>query len=241
MPRFFVTESFADNFSIGGEDAKHISRSLRMSAGERLTICDANGTEFLCEIEAITDKEVFLKVISSCKTKSEPDIDVTLYQALPKSDKLEFIVQKAVELGVKKIVPVLTSRCISRPDKKSMDKKTDRLNKIALSAAKQSGRGIIPQVMPTLSFEDAVNKMADDECPILFYESQGSTLKGLMEKSPKSISIMVGSEGGFEPGEVEAARRAGVSIVNLGPRILRCETAPICALSAIMYAAGNLE
>ena len=241
MPRFFVTEPILDSAVISGEDARHISRSLRMAVGERLTICDTHGHDFLCEIESVTDKEVFLKVLESCECKSEPSVNVTLYQAMPKSDKLELIVQKAVELGVNKIVPVMTSRCISRPDKKSMDKKLERFNKIALSAAQQSGRGIIPQVMPLISFSDAVKAMSEDECPILFYESNGTTLKGLMESSPKSVSIMVGSEGGFSEEEVLEANKSGVNIVNLGPRILRCETAPMCALSAVMYATGNLE
>ena len=241
MPRFFVTEPFSDTLIITGEDARHISRSLRMAVGESLTVCDTKGTDYLCEITSVTDREVFLKVISSSVCKSDPDVKVTLYQAMPKSDKLELIVQKAVELGVNRIVPVMTSRCISRPDKKSMDKKLERLNKIALSAAQQSGRGIIPEVSEIMSFDKAINEMANDECPILFYESDGKTLKALMDTNPKSVSIMVGSEGGFEPDEVQFAAENGVNIVNLGPRILRCETAPMCALSAVMYATGNLE
>lgn len=241
MPRFFVTEPFGDSVVIDGEGARHISRSLRMAVGEEVIVCDTKGNDFLCEIESVADKEVYLKVNSSSKCESEPNVKVTLYQAMPKSDKLELIVQKAVELGVHRIVPVLTSRCISRPDKKSMDKKLDRLNKIALSAAQQSGRGIVPEVSSMISFERAVEEMAKDECPILFYESDGTKLKTLMDASPKSVSIMIGSEGGFEREEVEKAASLGIPAVNLGKRILRCETAPMCALSAIMYATGNLE
>ena len=241
MPRFFVTEPFCDTVTIGGEDARHISRSLRMAVGEKLTVCDTRGTDFLCEIASVSDKEVFLNVLSKSECTAEPSVKLTLYQAMPKSDKLELIVQKAVELGADAIVPVMTSRCISRPDKKSMDNKLDRLNKIALSAAQQSGRGIIPQVLPVMNFSDAVKKMREDDCAILFYESRGKTLKSLLSTELKSVSIRVGSEGGFEADEVAFAENEGVNIVNLGPRILRCETAPMCAISAVMYATGNLE
>ncbi|MFQ9872390.1 MAG: RsmE family RNA methyltransferase [Oscillospiraceae bacterium] len=140
-----------------------------------------------------------------------------------------------------RIIPVLTRRCISRPDKKAMEKKRQRLQKIALEAAKQSGRGIIPQVGSLLGWGEALEQLAQSECPVLFYESQGTTLRELMAPMPREVSILIGSEGGFDPQEVEEAARRGIQIVNLGPRILRCETAPLCALSAILYATGNLE
>lgn len=246
MPRFFLSEQ--DSYSprtqcvtLGGENAAHISRSLRMAPGEELVVCDGAGLELGCVITMISAQEVELQVLWERPSQSEPSVCVTLYQACPKGDKLELIVQKAVELGVCRIVPVLTRRCISRPDKKTMEKKRQRLQKIALEAAKQSGRGIIPQVGSLLGWGEALEQLAQSECPVLFYESQGTTLRDLMAPMPREVSILIGSEGGFDPQEVEEAARRGIQIVNLGPRILRCETAPLCALSAILYATGNLE
>lgn len=241
MPRFFVNTPFNNTIIISGDDAKHISRSLRMKIGENLTVCDANGNDYLCTISEINNDNILLNVISSYKNISEPNINITLYQAIPKSDKMDFIVQKAVELGVYKIIPVITSRCIARPDKKNKNKKLDRLNKIALSAAQQSGRGIIPSVEDIVSFDNAINEMTKDDLSIIFYESKGKTLKNIIDKNHKNISIMIGAEGGFDIDEINKAISLNINIVNLGPRILRCETAPICAISSIMYATGNLE
>ena len=146
MPRFFVDSVESDTVEITGGDARHIALSLRMKIGERLVLCDGNGREAECEIKEICPESVVLSVVSRCDSKAEPKTEVILYQALPKFDKFEYIVQKSVELGVSRIVPVLTSRCISRPDEKTMAKKIERLQKIADEAAKQSGRGRLPKV-----------------------------------------------------------------------------------------------
>lgn len=246
MPRFFLSEpdyfSPADRrVTLTGENAAHISRSLRMAPGEELIVCDGAGQDLGCRITLISSQEVQLEVLWERPSLSEPSVSVTLYQACPKGDKLELIVQKAVELGVSRVIPVLTRRCVSRPDGKSMEKKRQRLQKIALEAAKQSGRGIVPVVGSLLSWQETMAGLAASECPILFYESRGTTLRDLMAPVPREVSILIGSEGGFDPQEVEEAVQRGVHIVNLGPRILRCETAPICAISAILYATGNLE
>ena len=240
MPRFF-TETIDENSAvISGDDAKHISKVLRMRIGESLTVCDCNGRDYDCVIEEVCEKQVNLKVKRSYLSESEPNIKVTLYQAMPKSDKMEFIVQKAVELGVSVIVPVQTKRCVSRPDAKSMEKKLERYNRIAFEAAKQSGRGIIPKVLPMLDFSQALEEMKNDEKAILFYENSTSSFQKELQNQVKSLSIMVGSEGGFEEEEVAKALENGIASISLGKRILRCETAPIAALSVIMYQSGNM-
>ena len=159
---------------------------------------------------------------------------------MPKLDKLEMIIQKSVELGASKIVPVLTRRCISRPTEKDFRKKLERLNKIALEAAKQSGRGIIPEVAPIMSFKNALSEMTKDDCAVMLYEEGGIRFSELETENKKSFSMLIGSEGGFDPEEAEAAKNAGITPIWLGDRILRCETAPLTAISILMYITKNL-
>ncbi len=239
MPRFFLENIIGDKTVITGPDATHISKSLRMKVGDEITLCDMKGTDYFSVIEKI-DENVYCRVMSSERSKTEPDIRVTLYQALPKSDKLELIIQKAVELGVSEIVPVLTSRCISRPDEKSMDKKLERFSKISLEAAKQSGRGIIPCVLPTVSFKEAIDRMKSDDLAIICYEGGGKRLSHLKLPERKTISLIIGAEGGFSEEEIEFSKKSGIEIVGLGPRILRCETAPLAAISIIMNLTENM-
>ena len=242
MPRFFVESVESDFVEITGEDARHIALSLRMKNGEKLVLCDGKGREADAVIREAFPESVVLDIEERRNSSAEPETEVILYQALPKFDKLEYIVQKSVELGVSKIVPVLTSRCISRPDEKTMKKKLERLRKISDEAAKQSGRGKLPEIGEMLAFKNAVLKMAEAETPILFFEHAQYPLHEIMEKrTGKTISMMVGSEGGFSYEEAEYAKEKGVLIASLGPRILRCETAPVAALAAIMYAAGEME
>lgn len=241
MPRFF-TETIDDAKGIiTGEDAKHIAKVLRMNVGDALTVCDTKGSDYDCVIAALCASQVELTVQRVSPSQTEPSIFVTLYQAMPKSDKMELIIQKAVELGVSRIVPVQTSRCVSRPDQKSMQKKLERYNRIALEAAKQCGRGIIPQVLPMLEYREAIEAMAQDEQAILFYENSTSSFREELSKSKTSLSIMVGAEGGFSQEEVELALTKNIASISLGKRILRCETAPMAALSVIMYQTKNME
>jgi len=239
MPRFFTEEISGGTAVVTGDDFAHISRVLRMKPGEALTVCDLKGTDHDCSILRFEADRVVLSIVESRPSMTEPSVAITLYQALPKADKMELIVQKAVELGASDVVPVLTARCVSRPDEKSMNKKLERYNKIAFEAAKQSGRGKIPRVHPVLSFEKAIRKMAEDSLALLFYEKARSPLMTLLPRRFLSVSVMVGSEGGFEEAEAAAAEEAGISLASLGPRILRCETAPIAALSALLYHSGN--
>lgn len=239
MPRFFC-EHFSSNPVISGEDGRHISRSLRMKIGEQLTVCDTMGTDYNCEIEDIKDDTVYLKILDSKENTSEPNVKVTLFQCMPKGDKLDLVVQKAVELGVSEIVPVLSSRCVSRPDSKSMAKKCARLQKIADEAAKQSGRGILPKISDMINFKDCCQKLKNFDKSIIFYELGGAPLKDIVDDS-KSYAILIGSEGGFSVDEVEKATESGAVSATLGKRILRTETAPLAALTGIMLLSGNME
>ena len=240
MPRFFTQDITETGGCITGEDAKHIAKVLRMKVGDELTVCDTKGRDYDCTIEEIGAGEVRLKVLSVAPSQSEPDVRVHLYQAMPKADKMETIIQKAVELGAASITPVMTRRCVSRPDAKSMDKKLVRYNRIALEAAKQCGRGRIPQVEPMLHFSQAVERMKCEPLAILFYENADQPLhQALRSGVGGRISLMVGSEGGFEPSEAGFAVENGLMALSLGSRILRCETAPVAALAAILYAAGE--
>lgn len=237
MPRFFVSDIPKDIVNITGESATHITKSLRMKPGDKLTLCDGFAHDYICEIASIGDT-VILKVLDCLDNISEPSLKAHLYQAMPKGDKFENIIQKSVELGVTQITPVLTSRCVSRPNDKAMQKKLIRYRKIAHEAAKQSGRGIIPQINPMINFDTAVNQMKEEKS-VLFYECSGKSVSDILKPADTKISFMVGSEGGFAPEEVEFAKSSGIEIANLGPRILRCETAPLCVLSIFMFFTQN--
>lgn len=239
MPRFFTDEIQGDVGIISGADAVHIGRSLRMRLGDELILC-RDGIEYISNIRTISDSQVVCDIKESRRTLAEPDCEVVLFQAVPKLDKLEFIVQKATELGAAKIVPVLTKRCVSRPDEKSFEKKRDRLSKIALEAAKQSGRGIIPQVSRIISLDEAIGQMKELDISVICYEKGGKSLSQIELKEKKSIGIFIGSEGGFEESEASLCAENGIIPVGLGARILRCETAPIAALSIIMHLTDNM-
>lgn len=249
MPRFFIPphNAYRDGSPIAqgeslflfGEDARHIAKSLRMQPGEKLTLCDGAGIDYDCELAAITPDHVETRLLQMHPSENEPTVRIRLYQALPKGDKLDLIVQKAVELGVFEIVPVLSDRCISRPDAKNMSKKSVRLQKIALEAAKQSGRGIVPQILPLQTYSQAISGMKSMETAILLYELATRPLSSQLAAKPNDIAIMVGCEGGFSTEEAAFAQTEGIMCASLGKRILRCETAPLCALSAILFAYGE--
>ncbi|HHV31588.1 16S rRNA (uracil(1498)-N(3))-methyltransferase [Caproiciproducens sp. LBM24188] len=240
MPRFFIDYVPEEQTTIVGDDARHISRSLRMKPGERLVLCDSIGTDYNCEITRISDEGVVVRVLNFCKTVAEPTVKVTIYQGLPKADKMDGIVQKSVETGAVRVVPVLSGRCVSRPDEKSAAKKVARWQKIAEEAAKQSGRGVIPQVSPLMPFRAAVEEAAQNGSILLFYEGGGSSIAQLVNRESGNLAVFIGPEGGFEKSEVDFVLQNGGQIGTLGPRILRTETAPIAALAAIMLASGNM-
>ena len=182
-----------------------------------------------------------LEVLERREAETEAAVRVSVYLAFPKADKLEHVIQKATELGAFEIVAFPSARCVSRPDEKSLGKKLERWQKIAASAAEQSGRGRIPEVITLGSFKEALERGKQAEKALLFYENEHAvTLRMALESGPwNTVSLLTGPEGGLEEAEVAQARGAGFQVCTLGKRILRCETAPLCALSAVMYAAGE--
>lgn len=238
-PRFFA-HTGGDTVVITGEDAKHIGTVLRMKAGDLAVICNGDGEDCLCRISAVNKDLVEFDVLDRQRNEAEPDVFVTLYQCMPKGDKMDFIVQKATELGVGKIVPVLSKRCVSRPDDKSFVKKIQRWQKIAEEAAKQCGRGKIPEISEQREFRTAVTEYSEGKTGILFYECGGTQLREVVDSSVREIGVFVGSEGGFEIEEAEFAREHGITAATLGKRILRCETAPVVALAILMNLTGNM-
>ncbi len=241
MPRFFVNSplSVGDTAVIDGTDARHIAGALRMSVGEALTLCDGAGTDYACTLTAVGKDAVEATVDAAAPTASEPTLAVTLYMGMPKGDKLELIIQKAVELGVTAIVPVITSRSIVRVSGKDAEKKQVRLQRIAAEAAGQSGRGIIPRVEAPIAWKAALARLANEKT-LLCYEGGGAPIGTLISPSNTAVSLVVGPEGGFDPAEVDAVVAAGGKIATLGPRILRCETAPLAALAVLMERSGNM-
>lgn len=241
MPRFFVAEQPENGvLTLRGDNAHHAGRVLRLHPGESVTLCDGKGTDFDCTIETVEKDAVVCRVQDSHPAETEPRQQLTLFMALPKSDKMDFIVQKAVELGVREIVPYLSKNCVSRPDK--TEKKVERWQKIALEAAKQCGRGYLPAVHAVVSFEQAAEQAAQSQTALFFYENEQQTglHDALSDGVGETVSLLIGPEGGFAPEEAAFAVQSGLTSVSLGTRILRCETAPVAALAAVLYAGGNM-
>lgn len=239
MTRFFASqeEISGERILLTGENAQH-AKVLRLKPGETVLVCDGDGQECLCQISSTDPWE--LLVTERRASQSEAAVRVSVYMAFPKADKLEHVIQKATELGAYEIVAFPSARCVSRPDEKSLKKKLERWQKIAASAAEQSGRGRIPQVVALKSFSEALSRACQAEKALMFYEHEEAlTLKTALTGTYRTVSLLTGPEGGLEEGEVTQARDAGMQVCTLGKRILRCETAPLCALSAVMYDAGE--
>lgn len=241
MVRFFVTAEQLRSAApeLTGENAQH-AKVLRLKEQEQVLLCDGEGQECLCRIEAVAAGRFALSVLERRVSDSEAAVQVSVYMAFPKADKLEHVIQKATELGTYEIVAFPAARCVSRPDEKSLKKKLERWQKIASSAAEQSGRGRIPKVLVLGSYSEALVRAAQADKALLFYENEQSlTLKAALRGDYRTVSLLTGPEGGLEEKEVAQARDAGLQVCTLGRRILRCETAPLCALSAVMYDAGE--
>lgn len=241
MPRFFVSTAAADKargtIEIVGEDALHITRSLRMRPGEKLTVCDDCGIEYETEICEISGAEnVLLSILSSKSSENEPPYKCTVYQSLVKGDRFDTVLQKSTELGATEIVPVMSSRCMVKLDKEDFLKKVERWQKIVSEAAKQCGRAVIPVVREPVSFSEAVMRASECELPLFCYEGEGT--RPISEwidsvSSPATVSVMVGPEGGYSVEEAEEANNGGMKPTGLGKRILRTETAPLYVLSCL--------
>ena len=241
MPRFFK-ENFKDEPYIDSSDAAHITKSLRIKTGEEIIVCDGNKTEYVCSVTNAEPQRVDLEIKQVRKTKSEPNIEVTLCPCLMKGDKLEDVIKHSVELGVTGIIPLISSNCVSRPDAKTLKRKAERWQKIAAEAAGQSGRGIIPKVFNAESFADFCGKIKDFDLVLFFYEAGGESLKKIMSERSvaEKIAVITGPEGGFLPKEAELCENSGAQTVSLGKRILRAETAPLAAVTGIMLLTNNM-
>lgn len=242
MPRFFVSpdETGGSFMVLTGENAAH-AKVLRLKNGDDVTVCDGNGTDYRCTVSDVAPGQISLVVHSVVPAESEAKIACSIYMAFPKADKFEHVIQKATELGAAELVCFPSSRCVSRPDEKSLSKKLERWQKIAASAAEQSRRGRIPKILAVPSYEAALERASKADLSVCFYENEDHhTFRQAIEEKPfRTVSLLTGPEGGFSLGEVAQASAAGLQICTLGSRILRCETAPLCALAALMYASGE--
>lgn len=242
MTRFFVTPGeMQKNFlTLTGENAAH-AKVLRLKGGERVIVCDGQGSECVCTVSDVSPSQISLVIVKRQESATEAAAKASVYMAFSKGDKFEHVVQKATELGAYEIIAFPSARCVSKPDEKSLKKKLERWQKIAASAAEQSGRGVVPSVIVLDSYTAALKRAAEADLAILFYENETATTlrMALTAGEYSSISLLTGPEGGLEPAEVEQAAAAGLKVCTLGKRILRCETAPLCALSAVMYHAGE--
>lgn len=241
MPRFFVDPSqiIDDHIYIHGGDVNHIRNVLRMKKGDELSVSDGQGQDYFCRIEQLDPDAIRLHIDNSWASYVELPVEVTLFQGLPKADKMELIIQKSVELGAFRIVPVVTERTIVRLDEKKAEKKQKRWQQISESGAKQAGRGRIPQVGPMMTFQEALASAKRlDGCLIPYERAKGmaasrETIRGM--KDCKRIGVFIGPEGGFSEKEIKEAMAAGAHPITLGRRILRTETAGLTMLSILMY------
>ena len=244
MTRFFVSPHVVNGkFAVlTGENATH-AKVLRLKEGDMVVLCCGDGQDYNCTISHVAQGQIGLVVQETLPSHTEPSVRCQVFMAFPKADKLEHVIQKATELGADEIIAFPSQRCVSRPDSKSLGKKLERWQKIAASAAEQSGRGQIPTVRALESFREAVKLASQAENAVLLYENEENySLKNALEDTPcKTVSLMTGPEGGFTTEEIQIAKEAGLKICTLGPRILRCETAPLCALTAVMFFYGELD
>ena len=247
MPRFFISrESIQGGRILLGEQNSTHLKALRLRAGEELTVSDGQGTEYRCAFEGMENGIGVAGILGTAPCETEPRLSVSLYAAMPKGDKAELILQKAVELGASEAFFFLSSRCVSRPEEKAAIKRMERLARVAEEAAMQSGRGRIPQVHWLQDFRAMTESAAAHALGLFLWEAERErSIRTVLQQADvshlPSLAIVTGPEGGFSREEAEAAGNAGLTPVTLGKRILRCETAPICALSAVMYETGNLE
>lgn len=242
MPKFFTGKDkiSGNSLYITGPDVDHITRVYRAKAGFELTVCDGDGTDYLCSITSIDKERIEARLISVSKSYTEPNVKVTIFQGLPKQGKMETIIQKCTELGVSRIVPTITHRSVVKLSEGDT-KKQQRWQKIAQEAAKQCGRGRIPEVTPPVNFKQAVEMASQLKFSVIPYEEeQENSLHDFLRSDMEEIGIIIGSEGGFEPAEVQLARENGIASVTLGRRILRTETVGPALLPIILYETGNM-
>ena len=242
MPKFFIkTRQIYNNYiTLKNEDVKNIKDVLKIKKNEKINICDIDTSQnYICEICEINDENIKCKILEQTISKAEPNTDITIFQALPKFEKMEFIIQKCTEIGAKKFAPVIMKRCTVKLDEKSATKKIERWQKIAEAAAKQSGRDIIPEVKNIINFEKLCNLIEKYDIVLVAYEKEEeNTLKKILTSINKpnlKIAIVIGPEGGIDETEISKLKKAGAKTITFGQRILRTETAAIYLTSIITY------
>jgi RNA methyltransferase, rsmE family len=255
MDRFFVEPEHLNlddkTLYIDGEDVKHISKVLRYGQGDEIEVCDSNGHEYICRIESIDKTRIDLSIVDEVDINRESRIRVSLYQGVPKSTKMEIILQKLTEAGVDEIVLVNTKRSVVNIKGDKADKKFDRWERIIYEAAKQCKRGMIPKLRGILSFKEALEDMGKNDINICPYEVEkslgikealqtGQVKKILENKDEVRVGIFIGPEGGFAEEENEMVKAAGIASVTMGPRIFRTETASIVATAITLYELGDI-
>ncbi len=245
MPKFFSDDIKDDKIFISGEDVVHISKVLRLKENDEILVCDKNGYDYRAKIVSISKDLAECEILEKFFCQTEPELKVFLYQGLPKATKMDYIIQKTTELGISGIVPCYLNRCVVKLEgRKQEEKKVERWEKISLEAAKQSGRGIIPEVSFPLSLDEAIEKLKGYDLSFVLYENEeNKNFKRILNEKDniKTLGFIVGPEGGFEEWEIEKLQASGIHSVGLGKRILRTETAGEAALSMIMYEIGDIN
>lgn len=247
MQKFFIKESQKENnkIEIIGSDVKHITQVLRMQKGEKVQVCMQETLEnYIVTIEEIQKEKVIATIIEKLQTSVESNVKIDLYQGLPKADKMEYIIQKTIEIGIDKIIPVDMTRCVVKLEEKEAKKKVERWQKIAEAAAKQSKRDKIPQVEQKTKLKEVIKNMPKYDLFLVAYEEEKvHSLKQVLQKIKKKedykIGVLIGPEGGLALNEIELLKESGAIVVSLGKRILRTETAPISMVSNILYELEN--
>ena len=249
MPRFFVRSDQIreDRIVLEGDDARHVAYALRMAAGETVVICDSRSNEYTCTLTEFGDGYVSARIESVKENQTEPPFSVHLFQGLPKGDKLDTVIQKAVECGAREITPFESSRCVVHMKPEAEARKTERRGRIAHEAAKQCGRGCLPTVHETVTFDRVLDRVGEFDLVLFCYEGEGTrSLKAVLHEAfdafrgqaeTPRVAVIIGSEGGFSINEAERASDAGCRMVGLGPRILRTETAGAFVLGCLVYEA----
>lgn len=245
MHRFFVTKESINELElhITGDDVQHISKVLRLRVDEKILVNDSTGLEYLCSITEINKKDVVCTIIETLENKTEAPIRITLFQGLPKSQKMDLIVQKCVELGVVDFWPVVTERVIVKTEDRDISGKIERWNRISEEAAKQSSRGLIPLVHNPITINKAIEMIKAMDLGIIPYENEkNTTLKTILkhDSNIKTVGILIGPEGGFEDTEVKLCLDNNILPVTLGPRILRTETAGFITAAIVQYELGDV-
>lgn len=244
MHKFFVSNDCINknNIFITGDDVSHISKVLRLRTGDKVQISNGNGKEYICAIEDISKKEVTCGILESYENSTEPPLEITLFQGIPKSQKMDLIIQKCVEIGVVNFWPVITERVVVKVEDRDIKSKLERWNRISVEAAKQSNRGIVPAVNDPITFEEAIKLMKAMDLSIIPYENEkdNNLRQTLGNRSVKTLGIFIGPEGGFESSEIKSCIDNNILPITLGPRILRTETAGFVTATIAQYELGDM-